>query len=216
MRRVLLAGLIGLALSSPARAAELNGVTLPDSVAVGSTRLQLNGIALRTFSFLGIPIYVAGLYLPQPERSPDRILNSAGTKLLEIVFVHNVSQTESRAAWRAGFTRNCVDPCRLSPQDLEKFLASVPAEHKGDRYTILFTQAGAQVSANGQSVGTISNPAFAQAMLATFIGPHPPTDRLKQELLGLNGQSSESATMARRQQDPSSGPEGQSLGSGSH
>jgi hypothetical protein len=216
MRRVLLAGVIALALSSPARAAQLDGVTLPDSVAVGSTWLQLNGIALRTFSFLRIPIYVAGLYLSRPERSPDRILDSADTKLLEIVFVHDVSQTQSQAAWRDGFSRNCVAPCRLSPQNLEKFLASVPAEHKGDRYRILFTQAGAEVSANGHSVGTISSPAFAQAMLATFIGPHPPTDRLKQELLGLNRQSSETATMERRQQDPSSRPEGQSLGSGSH
>jgi hypothetical protein len=34
-------------------------------------------------------------------------------------------------------------------------------------------------------MGDISDPRFAELMLATFIGREPPTPRLKRELLGL-------------------------------
>jgi hypothetical protein len=33
-------------------------------------------------------------------------------------------------------------------------------------------------------MGDIADPHFAETMLATFIGPEPPTPRLKRELLG--------------------------------
>ena len=42
-------------------AASLAGVTLPDTVQVGSTTLVLNGMGLRT-KFM-VKVYVAGLYL---------------------------------------------------------------------------------------------------------------------------------------------------------
>jgi len=44
-------------------AATLAGVTLPDTVNVGNTRLLLNGLGLRT-KFM-VKVYVAGLYLAQ-------------------------------------------------------------------------------------------------------------------------------------------------------
>ncbi len=175
---------MGLALSSPARAAQLEGVTLPDTQFVDRTELRLNGIALRTYSIFQIPIYVAGLYLVRPDSDPDHILRSADTKLLDIRFIHDVSEDSARTAWREGFDQNCVAPCRLRPDDLQRFLAGVPAMRKGDRYSILFTRDGAEIQANGRHVGTITDRGFATAMLTTFIGPEPPTARLKRELLG--------------------------------
>jgi hypothetical protein len=186
MKRVLLTMVAGLALLSTASAAELQGVTLPERQRVGRTELQLNGIALRTYSILQVPIWVGGLYLMQPETDAGRILRSAEMKLLKIRFVHDVDQEQARDAWRDGFERNCGKPCDLAPLDVERFLAAVPSIRKGDRYVILFTADGAEISANGRLVGRIGNRRFATAMLATFIGPHPPTPRLKRELLGEN------------------------------
>ena len=73
-----------------ALAAELAGVTLPDTRVVDGKPLLLNGIGLRTYSFLGIKIYVAGLYLPQRSDSAEAILNSPEPKLLEIHFLRDV------------------------------------------------------------------------------------------------------------------------------
>ena len=184
MRFALIFVAIGLALPLPTRAAQLDGVTLPDKAAVGRTELQLNGIALRTYSIFQVPIYVAGLYLVHQDSNPEDILQSADMKLLEIRFVHDVTAEQARAAWREGFERNCVAPCHLRQEDIDRFLAAIPAMRKGDSFSILFSPEGAQISENGRPVGTIPDRGFATAMLATFIGPEPPTKRLKRELLG--------------------------------
>jgi hypothetical protein len=169
---------------SAAGAAELDGVSLPDQRLVDGTPMQLNGIGLRTYSIFHIDIYVAGLYLERPSADPDAILRSSEMKLLDIHFVHDVDAAHARDAWRDGFTDNCKAPCYLDPGDVQRFLASVPAMHKGDESTLLFSAKGVDVRFNGQPMGTITDPHFATVMLATFIGPEPPTRRLKRELLG--------------------------------
>jgi hypothetical protein len=191
MRRALAVAAIGLALCSAVQAAELEGVTLPDTQSVGRTELRLNGIALRTYSIFRIPIYVAGLYLVRPDSNPESILHSVETKLLDIHFIHAVGEEDARNAWREGFEQNCLAPCRLSGEDVARFLAAVPAMRAGDRFSILFTRDGAEIAANGQPVGRVADRRFATAMLATFIGPQPPTPRLKQELLGSRLQTSD-------------------------
>ena len=71
------------------------------------------------------------------------------------------------------------------PPELCRFLAATPALHKGDTSTILYTKDAASITVNGQVLGTITDPAFNRVLLATFIGPHPPTERVKRGLLGL-------------------------------
>jgi hypothetical protein len=170
---------IGLA----AHAAELDGVQLPDTVQVGGKSLQLNGYGLRTFSFLGIHVYVASLYLEHLSTDPEAILRSPETKLLRVRFLRSVSAERARKAWRDGLENNCVSPCQLDPQDVERFLAQVPAMEAGDDFALLFTQNGAVVTVAGKPIGTISQPQFAEAMLATFLGPRPGAPGLKRDLL---------------------------------
>jgi Chalcone isomerase-like len=147
-------------------------------------RLRLNGIGLRAYSVFQVPIYVAVLYLIRPSNDANQILRSPDTKVLEIRFVHDVSVEQSRKAWRDGFDHNCVAPCQVAPQDLERFLYFVAAVRNGDSYSLLFNSRSAEVMANGRRLGSIPDPLFAQAMLTTFLGPQPPTARLKRELLG--------------------------------
>jgi hypothetical protein len=75
MLRLLLSICLVMALS-PARAAELQGVSMPDQQDVAGIRLILNGIGLRTYSILRIRIYVAGLYLERPNHDAQATLNS--------------------------------------------------------------------------------------------------------------------------------------------
>ena len=168
------------------RAAQLDGVTLPDTQRVGGMELHLNGIGLRSYSVFQVPIYVAGLYLRHPSSDAGQILHSPDMRLLEIHFVHDVSAEQARKAWREGFERNCSAPCHLAPQDIERFLAAVPAMRKGDSFTLLFTARGAEVTVNGKPIGNITDPQFAREMLGTFLGPQAASPRLKQELLGIH------------------------------
>jgi Chalcone isomerase-like len=170
-----------------AGAAEIEGVTMPDTRRVRGAELTLNGIGLRTYSLLQIHVYVAGLYLEHPSRDADEILRSSELKELDLRFVRDVDAQMARKAWREGFDENCKPPCRLSSQDVERFLAAVPEIKRGDHYMLTFTPQGAIVTLNDQPLGDLKDPMFAQVILSTFIGREPPTPRLKHALLGERG-----------------------------
>jgi hypothetical protein len=166
-----------------ASAAELGGVNLPDTVTLDGIDLHLNGIALRTYSWLRVHIYVAGLYLEHPSHDGEAILDSPEEKLLAVRFVHDVDATDARKAWRVGLENNCRAPCHLAPSDLERFLAAVPAVHSGDLSVMAFTANGLRITVNGHTMGTITDRGFSRAVLAGFIGPEPPSPRVKRALL---------------------------------
>ena len=65
-----------------ATAVELAGVSMPEAQTVAGTRLVVNGLSLRTYSFLKVRIYVAGLYLERHSSDANAILNSRQPKLL--------------------------------------------------------------------------------------------------------------------------------------
>lgn len=167
-----------------AQAGELDGVAMPDAIQVAGSQMHLNGIGLRTYSFLGIRVYIAGLYLERRTDNSDAILQSSERKLLSIRFLRDVDAEKGQQAWRDGLRDNCKAPCSLDPKGVERFLAEIPNVHKGDESTLLFTPRGVNITMNGRPIGDIADPHFAQIMLATFIGPSPPTPRLKRELLG--------------------------------
>jgi hypothetical protein len=181
--QVLTALALLVSLCPAAVAAELSGVQFPDSVRVDGRMLVLNGFGERLYSFLRIPIYVAALYLQHPSTDPEAIIRSPETKLLTVRFQHDVSAERAREAWREGFDNNCPAPCRLDPGDVARFLAAVPAMHAGEVFSILFTRQGATIASDGRLIGRIPTPRFAQAMLATFLGPRPGSMPLKQDLL---------------------------------
>jgi hypothetical protein len=170
-----------------AHPAELDHVQIPDTLQADGRTLHLNGYGLRTYSILAIHIYVASLYLEHLSTNPEEIIRSPETKLLIVRFEHSVSAEEARKAWHDGLLNNCEAPCHLDRTDVEKFLAVVPAMHVGDNYSLLFKLDGATVMVSGQQIGTISSPQFAEAMLATFLGPKPASLSLKRELLRGHG-----------------------------
>jgi Chalcone isomerase-like len=184
VRGLILAAVIVVILSV-AHAADLEGVSMPDARVVDGIQMRLNGIGLRTYSVLGIRIYVAGLYLERRSGDPNTIIHSQQRKLLDIRFLRDVGAEDARKAWQESFEQNCKAPCYLDPHDLQRFLVAVPSVHSGDGSTLLFTSEGVHVTFNGRLMGDIPDPQFAELMLATFIGAVPPTPRLKRELLGF-------------------------------
>jgi len=184
VRGLILAAVTWAALSV-AQAADLEGVTMPDTRVVNGAQMRLNGIGLRTFSVLGVRIYVAGLYLERPNGNAEAIIHSPDTKLLDIRFLRNVDAHDARRAWQDSLEQNCKAPCQLDPNDVRSFLAAVPSVRNGDVSTLLFTARGVHITLNGRPLGEILDRQFAELMLATFIGAEPPTSRLKRELLGL-------------------------------
>lgn len=185
MVRGLILAVIALVPCAVAKAAMLDGIAMPETRTVDGTRMRLNGIGLRTYSIFGLHIYVAGLYLEQQSNNSDSILHSPERKLLDIRFLRDVDAEDARKAWQDGFTDNCRPPeCYLDPRDVQRFLSAIPPIHQGDETVLMFSRQGVDVTFNGHPLGNITDPHFAETLLATFIGPVPPTPRLKRELLG--------------------------------
>src|ERR1700733_2556461 len=109
---------------------------MPETRVVNGTLVHLNGRGLRTYSLLGIRIYVAGLYLERRSDNPDAILRSSETKFLDIRFLRDVDADDARRAWRESFEQNCKDPCYLDPRDMQRFLEAVPSVRRGDESTL--------------------------------------------------------------------------------
>ena len=178
--------LIVLAVIAPvwftARAANLEGVDVPDTQQVDGKTLQLNGYGMRNYALI-VHVYVAALYLEHPGTDAAAILASPETKLLSVTFLRNIDADSARKAWRDGLDNNCRSPCILNPDDLADFLAQVPAMRAGDNFSLVFTASGATVSVNGDHIGMVSHRPFAEAMLATFLGPRPASPTLRQDLL---------------------------------
>ena len=185
MMRGLILAAIAVAPCSAACAATLDGVTMRTFRVVDGTPLRLNGIGLRTYSILGIRIYVAGLYLER--YSDDFDSTCTRPKRSCSIFGFCATSVWLRPGKPGRMASTTIAVCRralLDPRDVERFLAEVPPIHRGDETVLLFTSKGVTATFNGRTLGEITDHHFAETLLATFIGPVPPTPRLKRELLG--------------------------------
>jgi hypothetical protein len=181
------AALLLIASTLMVAAAEIDGVIMPDAQDVAGTRLVLNGAAVRTYSFLRIHIYVAGLYLERRSADAEEIMASDQSKLLRFSFERRIDAEDARKAWREDFDKNCRPPCHLSAETTDRFLAAVPSVQKGDIGTMVFTGRGLDILLNEKLIGQVSDPGFIRVILSTFIGAYPVTAALKRGLLGAPG-----------------------------
>ena len=180
--------LASVCLMANAQARTLGGVTLPDSYPVAGRTLTLNGMGVRNFSFLGIRIYVAGLYLTQPNHDAKAILASPEPKVGLLQLLHAGSKAEVEKEYREGERLNCGDGgCPPTDQtDFERMVAAAPAVAVGDTSTYVFTETGFQVLSNNKVIGVYANKDLAFRMLSGFIGARPPTPELRNGLHGLS------------------------------
>ncbi|HLX76390.1 MAG TPA: chalcone isomerase family protein, partial [Terriglobales bacterium] len=79
----------------------LAGVTLPDTVQVGSATLVLNGLGVRK-KFV-VKVYVAGLYLEQKSSDANAIIKAEARKRIVMHFVHRASKDQMMSAFDESF-----------------------------------------------------------------------------------------------------------------
>ncbi len=167
--------------------AEIGGASLPDRYPLPGQTLVLNGIGIRTVTIFNVRAYVAGLYLPAPSRDARAIIVSPEPKVLLMQFLHSASKAQVEQQYREGESRNCGhgECAPADAADFERLVAATPAAAVGDTLTYIFTSKGMRVLANNRLIGDFANPDLARHMLAGFIGDTPPSEDLKQHLLGL-------------------------------
>ena len=184
MRRLAVFATI-LALAVPAVwAGTLADITLPDKVMVGDKTLVLNGMGLRTK--MVFDIYVAGLYLEQKTSDPAAVVSSSQVKRVVMHFLSDKAKKKKMdAAWDEGFEANSGAKMAALKDRLAQFKGCFADMKPGDKVEMtMIPGKGTEVTFNGASKATITGDDFAQALLSVWMGAEPPTEDLKQGMLG--------------------------------
>ena len=176
---------LGLLIIVPlALAGELAGVNFADQVTVGDTELTLNGIGLRKKAVF--KVYVAGLYAEEKSQDPKAIMTSDGSKKVVMHFLTGkATKKKMDAAWQEGFEANSPGQYASLSEQVTEFADFFGDMEDGDRIELtIVPETGTTATLNGKVVGTIEDDGFGRALLAVWLGDHPPSDGLKDGMLG--------------------------------
>lgn len=176
--------LLGLLLlvPAPAQAASIAGVSFPDTATVGGQTLKLNGLGLREKYF--IDVYAGALYLKSPTGDAAAAIAADEPKRIVMHFVYNsVPADKMRASFDEGFA---TVPGSSSMSDKIAQLNGWMADlSDGDQVVLDYVPGtGTAVKVKGQAKGTIAGADFMRALWTVYLGPKPPTAKLKKGMLG--------------------------------
>ncbi|HEY4542650.1 MAG TPA: chalcone isomerase family protein [Noviherbaspirillum sp.] len=189
-----LLGFIVLAFLSaalPAGAAEVAGVKLEQASKVAGQELRLNGAGIRYRAIF--KVYVAALYLPQPQKSVETILSAPGARRVQLVMLRDVGSEDMSRAFISGIQNNSTqeEKARIVSQlqRISEIFASIPELKKGDVLNVDWLPAsGTAIYLNGKQISdAIPERVFYNALLKIWLGEQPADSGLKNALLGLQG-----------------------------
>lgn len=184
MTRTLFTALLALLLAVPASAGTLAGITLPDKADVAGQSLVLNGMGLRTKLF--IKVYVGGLYLPQKEKSAQKVLADDAPRQMVLSFIYDVSKDQMCDAWDEGLADNTPNASAEVKKNFKTLCGWMDGVGKGQKLTLTYVpNEGTHVEVAGKVKGTLPGKPTADAILSTWIGPDPaPGKDFKNAVLG--------------------------------
>lgn len=184
MKKLMLAATFAVFAGSVS-AAELAGVSLPDTAEVGGQELVLNGMGLREKFW--VDVYVGALYLPQVAEQAEAAINMEGPSRMVMHFVHDAPADKVVEGWIEGFNNNNEKAVTDAlAERLETFNGFFSKDIKEGEAVVLdyVPGEGTHVSLNGESKGTIEGEDFARALRAVWLGPKPPSKDFRDGLLG--------------------------------
>lgn len=177
--------LASLAIALPAHAAKVGGVTFQDSIDVDGAKLTLNGAGVRK-RFV-IKVYAGGLYLAEPSKDANAVVQADAPKRVRMVFLREVSRAQILDAYREGFRNNSAGPgLDALLAQLEKIAPAIPDLKEGAEMFVTYVPGkGTTVAAAGGGAPvTVEGKEFADAMFRNWLGPQPADAGLKQAMLG--------------------------------
>lgn len=177
--RALLAAVV---VAVPAVAAELEGVTAPESVTVEGKTLALNGMGLRR-KFI-VNVYVGSLYLEQASQDPKQILARDGVRRMELRMLRDLDAKTIIEAINTGFEKNSSAQLPALKERLEKFNAKIVSVKKGASFIIQYVPGKGTRVEGIPDAYVAEGKDFADALFAVWLGASPADEGLKKGLLG--------------------------------
>lgn len=180
MKRVALT--LAMVMAVPTLAAELEGVSAPDTIQVAGKELVLNGQGLRK-KFL-FNVYVATMYLEKKTQSPADLFASDTVRVVKMTMLRDLGSAKITDAIREGFEKNAGDQMPALKERLDGLCAAVPDIKKGLTLTIQYVPGKGTTLFAGDKTFTAPGKDFADAMFSVWLGKAPVDASLKKGMLG--------------------------------
>jgi len=179
-----------LLIASFASAKEIGGVTFPESLVAGKTKLLLNGAGLRTKFFIKIKVYAGGLYLMNRNTDPEKIIAADEPMAVRMHFIRDgVGADKLIDGWNDGFDKATGGNVAPIKKEIDTFNSFFTEEaNKGDIYDFVYIPGeGVSVHMKGALKGTIKGFAFKQALFSIWLGEELADSGLKGLKKGMLG-----------------------------
>ncbi len=182
-KALVLAAVLVVALGSAVFAAEVGGVTVPDTVTVDGKVLKLNGAGVR--KKMMFKVYVAALYVETPSKDAATLISSNQIKSMRLHMTRNVEGAKVSGAVADGFELNSKAALPKLQSRLDQFAKMIPDVKEGEEIDMTWVpDKGTEVAVRGTNAGTIEGRDFADALFSVWLGPAPVQEDLKKALLG--------------------------------
>ena len=179
---------------APAIAMEIEGVKIPDKVALGrgGPELVLNGAGVR-HKLMTVQVYIGALYLTARNRNAEEVLADAGPKRVSMhVLIEELTAKELIASLNDAIAANHIPAeialIEMRLRDLNRMMSSIGVLKRGGVVHIDFVPgAGTRINVNGEEKLVIPGDDFFKALLRIWIGKTPVDGRLRDAMLGGGG-----------------------------
>jgi hypothetical protein len=161
-------------------------VRFADTITSLDAKLNLNGLGLRTATFLKVHVYVAALYVESVTHKAEEVLNPARGKQLSLHFVRDVSRDEMLDAIHHGLKDNATGAeLTAAEAHLKNFQRVLPELRKGTVLNLAYRpKHGLHVFQGTKLLGVENDDGFANLLFRVWLGHKPPDTDLKAGMLG--------------------------------
>jgi hypothetical protein len=160
----------------------------PATVSYGDRPLLQNGVGLCEWGFLGIDLYEAALYAERKVDSAAAALAEDQVLIIHLDFSRSLSADQLREAFTGATAANTGDQFGRYEPALQQLLATMRPVEARDCYTFVADpQLGLVVQRDGRELAVIDDDEFRRLFVRLYLGDRPPTEALRDGLLGRDG-----------------------------
>lgn len=173
-------------IAGPLHAAKVGGITLDESITVGSSDTLYNGAGLRKKLF--IKLYVGSLYLTTPSSDASAIINADEAMAIRLNILSDLlTRDKLLAALEEGFDKSTGgNTAPIQPQ-INQMIGLLMQDNiqPGDALTLAYEPGvGTHVLRDGKELNVIEGMPFKAALFGIWLSDKPAQNSLKSAMLG--------------------------------
>lgn len=160
------------------------GVNLPMKQQAFGADLVLNGMGIRSVTFLNIQVWVGGLYVERRTKNPREILSRERSKVLVMTTLRDGEREQMIDAIRSGINSQPAPIRKMVQTHLADLERRLPAPRKGGTLVFAYGQGRLELRQKGKVIGSWNDPGLAEGLFTVWLGNTPVDSDLKEGLLG--------------------------------